>query len=174
MNFVKNTTKKDKEDYSCTITHICTCTGFHQPQLFFSGCMVSVFEIKIEMDFGYEVNSMATQPKKFKSIIKMSRFEDINNRMHNDALMDDEFMNFIETHFSELEIFQLYHGTMDLVLIWKAWFDVKNSSGEDKRYVDHVLSQQIMKTKKSYSRMHKSENKAVLKNYQQFKTLLVR
>ena len=142
---------------------------------FFSGCMVSVFEIKIEMDFGYEVNSMATQPIKFQlSIIKMSRFEDINNRMHNDALMDDEFMNFIETHFSELEIFQLQEGTMELVWIWKAWFNVKNSSGEDERYVHHVLSQQIMNTKKSFSRMHKSEKKAVLKNYQQFKTLLVR
>jgi len=93
--------------------------------------------------------------------------------MHNDAVMDGEFTNFIETHFSESEIFQLYHGTMDLVWIWKAWFDVKNSSGEDTRYVDYKLSQQIMKTKKSFSRMHKSEKQAVWKNYQQFKTLLM-
>ena len=81
----------------------------------------------------------------------MSRFEDINNRIHNDALMNDEFMNFIETHFSELEIFPLQQGTMDLVWIWKAWLDVKNSSGEDERPVDQVLSQQIMNTKKSFS-----------------------
>ena len=92
----------------------------------------------------------------------MSRFEDINNRMHNDALMNDEFMNFIDTHFSELEIFLLQQGTMELVWIWKAWLDVKNSSGEDERQVDYVLSQQIMNTKKSFSRMHKSEKKAVL------------
>ena len=103
----------------------------------------------------------------------MSRFEDINDRMHNDALMNDEFTNFIETHFTELEIFQLYHGTMDLVWIWKAWLDVKNSSGEDERFVDYVLSQQIMKTKKSFSRMHKSEKQAVVKYYLQSKTLLM-
>ena len=103
----------------------------------------------------------------------MSRFEDINNRIHNDALMNDEFMNFIETHFSELEIFLLQQGTMDLVWIWKAWLDVKNSSGEDERQVDYVLSQQIMNTKKSFSRMHKSEKKAVLKNFQHFKTLCI-
>ena len=101
----------------------------------------------------------------------MSR--DIIDRMHNDAVMDDEFMNFIETHFSESEIFQLYHGTMDLVWIWKAWLDVKNPSGEDERSVDQVLSQQIMETKKSFSRMHKSEKKAVLKNFQRFKTLCI-
>ena len=103
----------------------------------------------------------------------MSRFEDINNRIHNDALMNDEFMNFIETHFSELEIFLLQQGTMDLVWIWKAWLDVKNSSGEDERPVDQVLSQQIMNTKKSFSRMHKSEKNAVLKNFQRFKTLCI-
>ena len=101
----------------------------------------------------------------------MSR--DIIDRMHNDAVMDDEFTNFIETQFSESEIFQLYHGTKDLVWIWKAWLDVKNSSGEDERPVDQVLSQQIMNTKKSFSRMHKSEKKAVLKNFQRFKTLCI-
>ena len=101
----------------------------------------------------------------------MSRFEDINNRMHNDAVMDDEFMNFIDTHFSELEIFLLQQGTMELVWIWKAWLDLKNSSSEDERQVHQVLSQQIMNTKKSFSRMHKSEKHAVLKNFQYFKTL---
>lgn len=101
----------------------------------------------------------------------MSRFEDINDRMHNDAVMDDEFMNFIDTHFSELEIFLLQQGTMELVWIWKAWLDLKNSSSEDERQVDYVLSQQIINTKKSFSRMHKSEKNAVLKNFQYFKTL---
>ena len=101
----------------------------------------------------------------------MSRFEDINDRMHNDAVMDDEFMNFIDTHFSELEIFLLQQGTMELVWIWKAWLDLKNSSSEDERQDHQVLSQQIMNTKKSFSRMHKSEKKAVLKNFQYFKTL---
>lgn len=103
----------------------------------------------------------------------MSRFEDINNRIHNDAVMDDEFMNFIEIHFTELEIFLLQQGTMDLVWIWKAWFDVKNSSGEDERQVDYVLSQQIINTKKSFSRMHKSEKNAVLKNFQYLKSLCI-
>jgi hypothetical protein len=101
----------------------------------------------------------------------MSR--DIIDRMHNDAVMDDEFTNFIETHFSESEIFQLYHGTKDLVWIWKAWLDVKNPSGEDERSVDYKLSQQIMKTKKSFSTMHKSEKQAVVKYYLQSKTLLM-
>ena len=93
--------------------------------------------------------------------------------MHNDALMNDEFTKFIETHFSESEIFQLYHGTKDLVWIWKAWLDVKNPSGEDERSVDYKLSQQIMKTKKSFSTMHKSEKQAVVKYYLQSKTLIM-
>ena len=45
---------------------------------FFSGCMVSVFEIKIEMDFGYEVNSMATQPIKFQ----LSSYQDVQIRRY--------------------------------------------------------------------------------------------
>ena len=128
------------------------------------------------MKWNYNYNYYAClqhQSSSSYQVIKMSRFEDINDRMHNDAVMDDEFMNFIDTHFSELEIFLLQQGTMDLVWIWKAWFDVKNSSGEDERQVDQVLSQQIINTKKSFSRMHKSEKNAVLKNFQYLKSLCI-